>query len=144
MIFLTEWLEETIGLSPETQGKLFISIVTILILYILRGNILRIALRRKDNLQTRYRWQQTSNYLVVALIALIVGRVWIEGLRSLATFLGLLSASLAIALKDPIMNLVGWLFIVWRKSLEIRDRIQIGEYTGDDIDLRIFQLYIQV
>jgi small-conductance mechanosensitive channel len=139
MMFLAEWLEETIGLSPEIQGKIFISILTILILYVLRGIILRIALRHTRNLQARYRWQKISNYIVVTLIALLVGRVWIEGLRSLATFLGLLSAGVAIALKDPIMNLVGWIFIVWRRPLEIRDRIQIGEHAGDVIDIRIFQ-----
>jgi small-conductance mechanosensitive channel len=59
-----------------------------------------------------------------------------------ATDLGLLSAGLAIALKDLIMNLAGWLFIIWRRPFEVGDRIQIGNHAGDVIDQRIFQFTI--
>jgi small-conductance mechanosensitive channel len=55
------------------------------------------------------------------------------------TYLGLLSAGLAIALQDPIANIVGWLFIVWRRPLEVGDRIEIGDHAGDVIDIRFFQ-----
>ncbi|MBN1613988.1 MAG: mechanosensitive ion channel, partial [Deltaproteobacteria bacterium] len=55
------------------------------------------------------------------------------------TFFGLLSAGLAIALKDPLSNMAGWVFIVWRKPFEIGHRIEIGGVAGDVIDLRIFQ-----
>lgn len=68
-----------------------------------------------------------------------MGRVWYEGFQSIATFLGLLSAGLAIALKDLLVNLAGWIFIMWRRPFEVGDRIQIGNLVGDVIDLRIFQ-----
>ena len=56
----------------------------------------------------------------------------------MSTFLGLLSAGVAIALKDPLVNLAGWGFIVWRKPFGIGDRIQLGDSRGDVIDQRIF------
>lgn len=59
---------------------------------------------------------------------------------TLATYLGLLSAGLAVALKDPITNIAGWVFIIWRRPFEVGDRIQIGDHAGDVIDQRIFQL----
>jgi small-conductance mechanosensitive channel len=65
--------------------------------------------------------------------------MWLEGIQSIATFLGLLSAGLAVALRDPVVNLVGWGFILWRRPFEVGDRIQIGEHAGDVVDLRIFQ-----
>jgi small-conductance mechanosensitive channel len=61
------------------------------------------------------------------------------GGRSLATYLGLLSAGLAIALRELVANFVGWAFILWRRPFEVGDRIQIGDTAGDVIDLRIFQ-----
>jgi small-conductance mechanosensitive channel len=70
---------------------------------------------------------------------LLVGRLWFKGFQSVATFLGLLSAGLAIALKDIVGNIAGWLFIIFRRPLEVGDRIQIGEYIGDVIDIRVFQ-----
>jgi small-conductance mechanosensitive channel len=59
--------------------------------------------------------------------------------QSLATYLGLLSAGLAVALKDPIVDLIAWVFIVWRRTFEVGDRIQIGNYAGDVVDIRLFQ-----
>ncbi|OLC04924.1 MAG: mechanosensitive ion channel protein MscS, partial [Gemmatimonadetes bacterium 13_1_40CM_69_22] len=67
------------------------------------------------------------------------GRMWIPGVQALATFLGLLSAGLAIALKDPVADLAGWAFIIWRRPFEVGDRIQIGLHAGDVIDLGLFQ-----
>ena len=57
-------------------------------------------------------------------------------------FLGLLSAGLAIALKDPLTNIAGWLFITTRKPFSVGDRIQMGDNIGDVIDLRLFQFAI--
>ena len=37
------------------------------------------------------------------------------------------------------MNLAAWWFILWRRPFGVGDRIQIGEFRGDVIDLRIFQ-----
>jgi small-conductance mechanosensitive channel len=68
-----------------------------------------------------------------------MGLIWFEGIRPLVTYFGLLSAGLAIALKELVANLVGWGFILWRRPFEVGDRIQIGVVAGDVIDLRIFQ-----
>ncbi len=37
------------------------------------------------------------------------------------------------------LNFAGWGFIFWRHSLEVGDRIQIGEHRGDVVDIRVFQ-----
>jgi small-conductance mechanosensitive channel len=50
-----------------------------------------------------------------------------------------LSAGLAIALKDPLTNMAGWIFINTRKPFQVGDRVQIGEHRGDVIDIRLFQ-----
>lgn len=86
-----------------------------------------------------YRVRKTSTYVTVGLAILIVGRVWFEGLQSVATFLGLVSAGLAIALRDLVVNLAGWGFILIRRPFEVGDRVQIGDSAGDVIDIRIFQ-----
>src|SRR5699024_7489229 len=90
----------------------------------------------------QYKWRKNLTYVFAFIGFLVVGRIWFEGLQSLATFLGLLSAGLAIALKDPISDLAGWLFILWRKPLEVGDRIQLGDVKGDVIDVRIFKFTV--
>jgi len=72
----------------------------------------------------------------------LVGRIWFKGAGSILTIVGLLSAGIAIALKDVFVNLAGFIFIMWRQPLEVGHRIQIGEVAGDVVDIRPFQFTI--
>jgi small-conductance mechanosensitive channel len=139
MTAITEWLQNTLGLSPAAQARIVNSLVAILILWAIRRIVLWILWRRVQDVRQRYRWQKITAYIVVPIGILIVGRIWFEGFSSIATFLGLVSAGIAISLKDLLVNLAGWGFILWRRPLEVGDRIQIGEHHGDVIDIRIFQ-----
>ncbi len=136
---VNQWIQQTLGMSQATQGRIFDSVVAILLLWAIRRTVLWFAFRRSDDVRARYRWKKTSLYITVPIGILIVGRIWFEGFTSLATFLGLVSAGLAIALKDLLINLAGWGFILWRRPFEVGDRIEIGSNAGDVIDLRIFQ-----
>jgi small-conductance mechanosensitive channel len=139
MDILTQWISDLTGLNVQLQSKIFTSIVIIFILWLIRTIVMRIVWRNTDDVQTRYRWQKTSAYIASLIVILLVGRVWFEGVQALATYFGLLSAGLAIALKDLVSSLAGWVFIIWRSPLAVGDRIQIGEFRGDVIDIRLFK-----
>jgi len=53
------------------------------------------------------------------------------------TSIGLLAAGLTLALQRPILNLVGWFFVVTRQPYRIGDRVDIGSVSGyvHEIDL---------
>jgi small-conductance mechanosensitive channel len=139
MEYVSMWLQQTFDLSASAATKVIISCITILALYIIHTIVIRVVIPRIEDIYTRYRFRKLSGYLIFFIGALILGRVWFRGFQSLATFLGLVSAGIAIALKDPLSNLAGWLFIVWRRPFEVGDRVQIGEDAGDVIDIRVFQ-----
>jgi len=134
-----DWLQNRVGLSPEVQTHLLVTIVVIAGLWILERLVLAVVYRRVTDPWTRYRWRKTITYLTLTIGVLVIGREWLEGFKSLATFLGLVSAGIAIALKDPLTNLAGWAFIVWRRPFEVGDRIEIAKHKGDVIDIRLFQ-----
>ncbi|PLX25341.1 MAG: mechanosensitive ion channel protein MscS [Ignavibacteria bacterium] len=136
---ITRWLEETVGLSPAVQEQLLKSVIVIFVLWLLRFIVLMFVRKRTEDIRTRYQWQKTTTYVSVALGLLLIGRIWFEGIQSLATFLGLLSAGIAIALKEVLADLAGWAFLMWRRPFEVGDRVQVGDHTGDVIDIRIFQ-----
>ena len=139
MDLLISWFHQVLGLSPKLQSKLLISVITILIALILRRLTLNVVFQKFEDVRIRYRWRKSSAYIAFFLVVLVMGRVWFEGFQSIATYLGLLSAGVAIALKDLLVNLAGWIFIIWRRPFEVGDRIQIGNQAGDVIDIRIFQ-----
>ncbi len=129
-------------LAPETQLDVFRSLVLIALVVLARAVVLRVMRARVADIRTRYKWRKTITYIAAVVGVLLVGRIWFQGVRDLATFLGLLSAGLAIALRDPIVNLGGWLFIIWRRPFVVGDRIQVGDHAGDVIDQRIFQIIL--
>jgi len=139
MTAIDQWLFEFTGIDPILQSKIISSLFFILLLWIIRTIIVRIVWRRTEVVQQRYRWQKISTYISVTLGVLLVGRIWFAGIQSLATFLGLVTAGLAIALQDIVKSFAGWGFILWRRPFTLGDRIQIGEYAGDVIDIRIFK-----
>ncbi len=118
---------------------LVLSALAVLVLWALRTLAVKAVWARSSDPATRYRWKKTTAYLAVGLGVVLLGAIWIERFRSLATFLGLLTAGLAIALRDLVASFAGWLFILVRRPFEVGDRIQIGEHAGDVIDLRIFK-----
>lgn len=137
-----QWIEQIIGLSPGHSSKLLKSIIIIIGFIIINNIINRIVISKTEDVYYRYRWRKTQDYLTFFIGFLLITSLWIEEFKSLLTFFGLLSAGIAIALKDPITDLAGWFFIIWRKPFEVGDRIQLGDHAGDVIDVRIFQFTI--
>lgn len=139
MNYISEWLTDHFGITVEVQEKLLLTVVAVLILIITRKIILHFVSKNVDDIKLQYKWRKTLTYLVSFISLLIIIRIWFHGFDSFATFFGLLSAGFVIALKDPILNFVGWGFILLRKPFEVGDRIEINNVAGDVIDIRIFQ-----
>lgn len=139
---IREYLSFSVGINIETQHKIVVSLVLILLLWIIRMTVLRIVWRQTKNVKTRYQWKRSLSLLTPFVGIILIGAVWLPAFKQFGAFLGLFSAGLAIALKDPLTNLAGWFFITFRKPFIVGDRIQIGEHAGDVIDIRIFQFTI--
>ena len=104
--------------------------------------IRKILYRTIENSKTYYRSKKIASYIFVGIAFVLIGRVWFKGVQSLTTFLGLFSAGLAIAMKDLIMNIAGWLFIIWKGPFRVGDRIEVEGITGDVIDIQLFEFAI--
>lgn len=132
-------LQRYLNLYPKTQARLLNTLLIILALILLRLVLLRVINRRfRQDTRALYSWRKGAEYFIVVLGIFLVGRLWLEGVQSLATYLGLVSAGVAIALQDLIVNLAGWGFIIWRRPFSVGDRIEINGRAGDVIDVRIF------
>jgi small-conductance mechanosensitive channel len=134
-----DWINQYTGLSQDLQIKILKTLGLLLTFWIVNRIILRIVFRQSEDVVYRYRWRKTQGYILIIIGIFVLAQIWITEFTSVSTFLGLLSAGVAIALKDPITDIAGWLFILWRKPFEVGDRVQIGENKGDVIDVRIFQ-----
>lgn len=124
----------------EIRWNIYKTIIILVVMWLIKKAAYKIiGVRTDDAMKRVYHWRKTIQYTLVFISLLLIGNIWISNFQSITTFLGLLSAGIAIALKDIFVNIAGWLFIFWRKPFDVGDRIQIGEYKGDVVDLRLFQ-----
>ena len=124
------------------QAKIIATLLAIFLIVALRKSIINLFILRLEDAKIRYNWLRVTTYASVGFGIIIVGQIWLDGIGSIVTYLGLVSAGIAIALKDPITNVTGWLFILWNRPLEAGDRIQLGEHSGDVIDINFFNFTV--
>lgn len=135
-------ITDFIASSPSLTVQIVETLVIILVLWGIRIFAVRLLQRNVETKKTVYKWRKNITYITFFIGALILGQVWFAALGQLGTFLGLLSAGIAIALKDPVTDIAAWLFLMWRKPFDIGDRIQVGNSKGDVIDIRVFKFTI--
>ncbi len=137
---LVRTVSDVTGFGEAASGNLLETLLVIVLLWGVRALVLALVRRRSsDDLRRLYTWRKGTTYAAVAIGALILVPLWLGAVGSLATFLGLLTAGVAIALKDPLVNLAGWAFILWRRPFSPGDRVSVRVHTGDVIDQRVFQ-----
>lgn len=129
-------------LGPQLATRLAASLIIIVGAWLLVRLGQQLLRRKQIDPASRYRSQKTLRYVAVFATLALLAVLWIEGLPALTTFLALISAGLAVALRDLLVDLSGWLFIIWRHPFGVGDRIQIGSWAGDVVDIRWFQFSI--
>jgi len=139
---INEFITHHIGLNAETFSKVIVSVLIIVFLSVVRLAILKVVWRRTEDVKVRYQWKRSLSMTLPFIGLLMVAAVWIKAFEEFGTFLGLFTAGIAIALKDPLTNLAGWLFIIFRKPFNVGDRVQVAGHIGDVIDIRLFQFTI--
>jgi len=136
------WSRILTTVGSDMAAKLILSLLMMGIVLGLRRAALRIVDLRVEDRTLHYRWAKGIGYGSSALVVLSLFQIWFKAVESVGTFLGLVSAGLAIALKDLVGDFAGWVFIVWRRPFEVGDRLQIGGVAGDVVDIRIFQFTV--
>ena len=136
---VSTFIHEAIGLNEGTFRRILWTILVVLVYVVISSVAKRLMARYLDNPARRYVAGKTVATLLGLLSLVLVARIWLGGVSGIMTYLGLVSAGVAIALKDPLTNVAAWLFIIARRPFRVGDRVQIGPTAGDVIDIRLFQ-----
>jgi len=72
----------------------------------------------------------------------IIGIAFATEASSFATFAGLLTAGVAVAMQSVLVSIVGYFFLVGKYGLRVGDRVQIGNVTGEVLDLGLVRLHL--
>jgi small-conductance mechanosensitive channel len=63
-------------------------------------------------------------------------------LRSVATFAGLITAGVAVALQGVIVSIVGYFFLIGKYGIRVGDRVNVAGVSGEVVDIGLVRFYL--
>jgi len=100
------------------------------------------VLRYVQEPRRRYQLLLVRRIVCWALAVTIVGFTFATDLGSLATFAGLLTAGLAVAMQSVLVSIVGYFFLIGKYGIRVGDRVQIGNVSGEVVDVGLVRLHL--
>ena len=95
----------------------------------------QVITRKAGTQKVKYNFIRLIRLLSVIIALFILVTFIFQKWYTAAVSLGLVSLILGFALQTPISSLIGWFYIIIRTPYRIGDRIQIGDFTGDVIEI---------
>jgi hypothetical protein len=122
----------------------FLALLLIIGLVLIIGRVSRrFALRRVQDPNRRRLVSMIHRLVILFAVAVVILSVVASDLRSLATYFGLLSAGLLLALQNVILASLGSLLLLGKRGIRIGDRLQVSGITGDVINLGLLQFQLR-
>ncbi|MDO5729488.1 MAG: mechanosensitive ion channel [Actinomycetaceae bacterium] len=119
--------------------KTLITVALILIVWLLI-KVMRIVLHRIIPAERIYFLTQRTIFWILTLgTVVLIGLIWFKALNFLVFGTGALIALVGLAMKDLVLNIIGFAFIEFKRPFKIGDRVQIGDSYGDVRDIQLFQ-----
>lgn len=123
----------------DVTGRAVLTGLLVGALFVTRWLVLRTVRARVELGAAQFRTKKWIGYVVTVIGVVGLVRIWFGGTGGLTTYLGILSAGIAIALASVLENLAGWVFLVTRRPFRVGDRIEIEGLAGDVVDIRAFR-----
>jgi small-conductance mechanosensitive channel len=115
----------------------------ILIFVIVLAQVWRRAVfRYVHDVRRRYQFLLLRRIILWIAIAITIAFAMATEIGSIATFAGLITAGIAVALQNVILAIAGYFFLIGRYGVRVGDRIQISGVTGDVIDIGLIRLHL--
>lgn len=107
----------------------------VFIVFMITRGMESVITKRTPTKKQQYNIIRLIRLLSVFAAAFIVVSFLFAKWYTAAVSLGLVSLILGFALQTPISSLIGWFYIIIRTPYRIGDRIQVGDFTGDVVEI---------
>ena len=100
------------------------------------------VIRYVHDLRRRYQFLLIRRIILWIAVAIAIAFALASQIGSLATYIGLVTAGVAVALQNVILAMAGYFFLIGRYGVRVGDRVQIGGVTGTVVDIGLFRLHL--
>jgi hypothetical protein len=91
----------------------------------------------------RYQLLLVRSIVLWTVVVAVICLSFVTQLSTFATFAGLLTAGLAVAMQSVLVSVVGYFFLIGKYGIRVGDRIQIGTVVGEVIDIGLVRLHLR-
>ena len=102
----------------------------------------RAVFRYVHDLRRRYQFLLLRRIILWCVIAITIAFALATEIGSIATFAGLITAGIAVALQNVILAIAGYFFLIGKYGVRVGDRVQISGVSGDVIDIGLIRLHL--
>jgi hypothetical protein len=102
----------------------------------------RAVLRYAHEQRRRYQLLLVRSIVLWTIVVAVIGLSFVTEISTFATFAGLLTAGLAVAMQSVLVSVVGYFFLIGKYGIRVGDRIQIGTVVGEVIDLGLVRMHL--
>lgn len=126
---------------PFTQ-KLTMSLFLIALIFLISKIITRVINTQTHNEGDRYNLMRIIRLLAIAFSLIVIASFLFQNLYAAAVSFGLISLVIGFALQAPIASFVAWVYLIFRRTYLVGDRIQIKGLRGDVVSISYFDTSI--
>lgn len=123
--------------------KLSISLFLIALIFFLSKVTTQIVIKQTESEGERYNLLRIIRFLSIVLSLIVAISFLFQSLYAAAVSFGLISVVLGFALQAPITSFIAWIYLVFRRSYLVGDRIQIKGFRGDVVQINYLDTSIQ-
>jgi small-conductance mechanosensitive channel len=143
---LASWREATQRQYHEALRALGVRLAIlagILIAVFVLAEIWRRAVDRyAHEARRRYQLLLIRKIVMWTAVIAIMGLSFATEISAFATFAGLLTAGVAVAMQSVLVSIVGYFFLIGKYGIRVGDRIQIGTVVGEVIDIGLVRMHL--
>ncbi|MBZ5496165.1 MAG: mechanosensitive ion channel family protein [Acidobacteriia bacterium] len=143
---LTNWLGslET-RYATELRNLLLRLVMLVVVLTMIIGGAelwRRAIFRYARDPRRRYQFLLMRKIVFWCVIAIVLTFSFANELSSVATFAGLITAGVAVALQSVILSIVAYFFLIGRYGIRVGDRVQVAGITGEVVDIGLVRFHL--
>ncbi len=143
---LLNW-QAAVRLKAKAEWKRLL--IHVIFLAILVGVVIALAEVARRSIQRyvqdahrRHQFMAIRRVLLWFLVCIVVAISFASDLGSVATFAGLLTAGVAVALQSVILSIAGYFFLIGRYGVRVGDRVEIAGVPGKVVDIGLVRLHL--
>jgi small-conductance mechanosensitive channel len=143
---LTNWQAEiTVELKERVKSLLLrlLALGIALGVVLIIGEIWRRAiLRYVHDPRRRYQFLLMRRIVLWIAVGLVLIFAFVTEIGAVATFAGLITAGVAVALQNVIVSIVGYFFLIGKYGIRVGDRVQVGSVIGEVVDIGLVRFHL--